>query len=128
MSLSLLLGVLGLLSPYADPRANGFGPFRVEAVSDAMPQDERRCKTGTVRRGSECIPLSKATDVEVREYLVDLSISRYAGNCPCPYHRDRAGRSCGRRSAYSRPGGAAPLCYPSDVSDSVLKNARRPPS
>jgi hypothetical protein len=25
----------------------------------------------------------------------------------------RNGRACGGRSAYSRPGGAAPLCYPS---------------
>lgn len=43
------------------------------------------------------------------------SIAAYSGNCPCPYSVDRAGRRCGARSAYSRPGGAAPLCYPADV-------------
>ncbi|MDX2216921.1 MAG: YARHG domain-containing protein [Oculatellaceae cyanobacterium bins.114] len=31
--------------------------------------------------------------------------------CDCPYDVDAAGRQCGRRSAYSRPGGASPICY-----------------
>ncbi len=43
------------------------------------------------------------------------SIAAYSGSCPCPYSVDRAGRRCGARSAYSKPGGAAPLCYASDV-------------
>ena len=43
------------------------------------------------------------------------SIVAYSGSCPCPYSVDRAGRRCGGRSAYSKPGGAAPLCYPADV-------------
>lgn len=33
------------------------------------------------------------------------------GSCDCPYDRDSRGNSCGRRSAYSRPGGASPMCY-----------------
>lgn len=60
------------------------------------------------------------SDAEIRQILVRQSISRYSGSCPCPYNRDRAGRSCGRRSAYSRPGGASPLCYPGDVSDAAV--------
>ena len=43
------------------------------------------------------------------------SIAAYSGSCPCPYSVDRGGRRCGGRSAYSKPGGAAPLCYASDV-------------
>lgn len=35
----------------------------------------------------------------------------YTGNCPCPYDRDAAGKLCGARSAYSRSGGASPVCY-----------------
>lgn len=35
----------------------------------------------------------------------------YTGSCDCPYHTDRAGRRCGARSAYSRPGGRSPRCY-----------------
>ncbi|BDA75944.1 hypothetical protein CAL7716_101100 (plasmid) [Calothrix sp. PCC 7716] len=34
-----------------------------------------------------------------------------SGSCECPYDTDRRGRSCGGRSAYSRPGGASPVCY-----------------
>src|ERR1041385_938089 len=37
------------------------------------------------------------------------------GNCPCPYHTASDGSTCGGRSAWSRSGGADPLCYPTDV-------------
>jgi hypothetical protein len=47
----------------------------------------------------------------------------YAGGrpCACPDDRMRNGRSCGSKSAYSRPGGAAPLCYPHDVSAAMIE-------
>lgn len=60
------------------------------------------------------------TDAEIRQILVNQSIARYSGSCPCPYNTDRGGRRCGGRSAYSRPGGASPLCYPRDVSDAAV--------
>ncbi len=37
-----------------------------------------------------------------------------SGSCDCPYDTDKRGNSCGRRSAYSRPGGRSPICYESD--------------
>ncbi len=37
--------------------------------------------------------------------------SPYVGTCDCPYDVMRNGRSCGGRSAYSRPGGRSPVCY-----------------
>ena len=37
-----------------------------------------------------------------------------SGSCDCPYDRDSSGRRCGRRSAYSRPGGRSPICYVGD--------------
>lgn len=49
--------------------------------------------------------------------MVSLSISNYHGSCPCPYSVMVNGRSCGRRSAYSRPGGKSPLCFEGDISD-----------
>lgn len=39
------------------------------------------------------------------------SNSYYEGNCPCPYSLDVNGNVCGARSAYSRSGGASPICY-----------------
>ena len=64
------------------------------------------------------------TDAEIRQVLISESIARYSGSCPCPYNRDRAGRRCGKRSAYSRPGGASPLCYERDVSQKMVDEYR----
>lgn len=44
--------------------------------------------------------------------------------CACPDDRMRNGRACGGRSAYRRPGGASPLCYPTDVSEAMIKAYR----
>ena len=60
------------------------------------------------------------SDAAIRAQIIRLSLASYSGNCPCPYNTDRAGRSCGKRSAYSRPGGASPLCYPGDVSQRMV--------
>jgi hypothetical protein len=69
-------------------------------------------------------PEKRPTDAQVKQILIDESIAAYDGNCPCPYSRARNGSLCGRRSAYSRPGGAAPLCYPKDVTDDMVREYR----
>ena len=51
-------------------------------------------------------------------------IGAVSGNCPCPYNTTSRGRSCGKRSAYSRPGGASPLCYSRDVTAQMVANYR----
>ncbi|MDO2948840.1 hypothetical protein M8828_10460 [Aeromonas simiae] len=58
---------------------------------------------------------AKESDKIITERLIRESIAAYPGNCPCPYSQMRNGRRCGKRSAWSRPGGKAPLCYPEDV-------------
>lgn len=65
------------------------------------------------------------SDAEVRKLLVQESRGAYSGNCPCPYDTDRAGRRCGKRSAYSRPGGEAPLCFDSDVTQGMIEEYRK---
>ena len=65
------------------------------------------------------------TDAQIRDRLIQQSRANYSGSCPCPYNVDRGGRACGGRSAYSRPGGASPLCYPSDVSDAEVRAYRQ---
>lgn len=64
---------------------------------------------------------------EARAAIIRQSIAGYPGSCPCPYNTDRAGRRCGGRSAWSRPGGYSPICYDSDVTESRLQSyfARR---
>jgi hypothetical protein len=64
------------------------------------------------------------SDDEIRDTLIRLSIASYVGNCPCPENRDRAGRRCGARSAYSKPGGKSPLCYAQDVTPEMIKQYR----
>ena len=62
---------------------------------------------------------------EIRQRIIAESLASYPGNCPCPYNRDRAGRSCGKRSAYSRPGGRSPICYPEDISRQMVEEYAR---
>lgn len=68
---------------------------------------------------------SSKADVAIKRALIAQSIARYSGSCPCPYNTDRAGRSCGRRSAYSKPGGASPLCYEADVTPHMVEQYRK---
>ncbi len=77
--------------------------------------------TGGTALAQEGLP----SDDVLKQQLIDSSIQTYPGRCPCPYHTDRAGRRCGKRSAYSRAGGYAPLCYPSDITPQMLAQAKQ---
>ena len=65
------------------------------------------------------------TDAQVKQAIIRESIAGYPGPCACPYNVDRRGHACGRRSAYSRPGGYSPLCYPSDVTPEMVWEFRK---
>ena len=65
------------------------------------------------------------TDAQIRAVIIRQSIASYPGTCACPHNVARNGSSCGRRSAYSRGGGYAPMCYASDVSDAAVSAYRR---
>jgi hypothetical protein len=65
------------------------------------------------------------SDAEVKRAIINDSISAYPGNCPCDYNYDRAGRKCGKRSAWSKPGGYQPICYDYEISDEMLREWRR---
>jgi hypothetical protein len=45
--------------------------------------------------------------------------------CACPDDQTRIGKSCGNTSAYVRPGGARPLCYPTDVTAAMIESYRQ---
>ena len=68
---------------------------------------------------------AELSDSEIRDVLIQRSIAEYPDKCPCPYNLDARGRRCGARSAYTKPGGAAPLCYPSDVTDEMVGRYRK---
>lgn len=69
-------------------------------------------------------PKKQFSDDEVAKILIQQSIAEYPGPCACPYNTMKNGRSCGGRSAYSRKGGYAPLCYREDVSEVQIKQWR----
>ena len=61
----------------------------------------------------------------IKQKIIKESIESYSGNCPCPYNTASNGSRCGKRSAYNRAGGYAPLCYPEDVSDRMVREYKR---
>lgn len=68
------------------------------------------------------------TAAAIAAIIVQASREQYhAGGrpCACPDDIMRNGRACGGRSAYSRPGGASPLCYPSDVPAAMIETYRQ---
>jgi hypothetical protein len=64
------------------------------------------------------------SDAQVRQAIIQDSIARYqaTGHPTIPLATDR-GAVTG--AAYSRPGGASPLCFPQDVSDGMVADWRR---
>ena len=68
---------------------------------------------------------TKLSDAKIRKLLIEESIAAYDGNCPCPYSRARNGSRCGRRSAYDREGGEAPLCFERDVTEEMIQSYRQ---
>ena len=70
------------------------------------------------------LPAFAQSDADIRQKIIDQSIHSYSGNCPCPYNRMRNGRKCGGNSAYSKPGGASPKCFPEDISDEEVEDYR----
>jgi hypothetical protein len=68
---------------------------------------------------------SPLSDAEIKQQIIRNSIASYPGNCPCPYSGASNGSSCGRRSAYSKPGRYDPICYPSDVTPEMIRQYRK---
>jgi hypothetical protein len=68
---------------------------------------------------------SRLTDAQAKQAIIQQSLASYPGTCPCPYNIDRRGHSCGRRSAYSGPGGYSPICYAEQVTTAMIANYRR---
>lgn len=117
-----------------ETEAAALPPVIVEKPVTAWPIREQ---VDTPRRTQEPTPTAKPTqapsapeaqtpdNTAVINYVLAQSRAGYSGSCACPDDRDRAGRRCGGRSAYSKPGGYAPLCYPRDVTQAMIEQARR---
>lgn len=106
-----VLGALIALGPNAAAERSGSDPLRAESAASEAGKGEPAKK-------------KRLTDAQVRQILIAESIAAYSGNCPCPYSRARNGSRCGRRSAYDREGGEAPLCFPKDVTAEMVQAYR----
>jgi hypothetical protein len=68
------------------------------------------------------------TDAAIADTIVQKSRDAYHATgkpCACPDDTARNGSACGGRSAYSRPGGASPLCYRKDVKPEMIEARRQ---
>lgn len=71
------------------------------------------------------LPARAQSDEALKQAIIQQSIAGYPGNCPCPYNTMRNGARCGGRSAYSKPGGYAPICYPEDITPDMLDRYKK---
>lgn len=78
----------------------------------------------TLLAGSPVEARSRLSDGQIKQHIIKQSIAEYPGSCACPYNSARNGSSCGGRSAWSRGGGYAPMCYAKDVSKAQVNSWR----
>lgn len=90
-------------------------------VSEQFTSASRPAPVATPRPQALLSPPAQTVNRDaIIQKIIERSIRNYSGNCPCPYNTMRNGRSCGGNSAYSKPGGRSPICYPGDVTEAMI--------
>jgi hypothetical protein len=113
------VALLGPTAPAAAPVPAPSGPpppVKADVPAKPAPPDNKRKAEAVL------------TAAAIAAIIVQASRDQYHARgrpCACPDDSMRNGRACGGRSAYSRPGGAAPLCYPSDVPAAMIETYRQ---
>jgi hypothetical protein len=120
------------------PPPGSFGPPAVRHVASLQsvpppPSVPRQAPIRVPPRVTAAPPISaepepqpsgrRSNDAQIVAAIIRQSRNAYYATghpCACPYDRARNGSSCGGRSAYSRPGGAEPLCFPNDVTSAAV--------
>jgi len=67
------------------------------------------------------------TDAAIATLIIAGSKALYKAHgrpCACPSDTMRNGQACGGRSAWSKPGGAKPLCFPTDITSEMISAYR----
>lgn len=112
-----LLGQEGQWSRIRDSLTQKEGWVASRFLSDKQPRKERAAKPAeTIVKSPPVISPSI-----IIQRIIAESVASYPGSCACPYSTDRGGRRCGNRSAYSKPGGYAPICFAGDVTKSMIE-------
>lgn len=99
------------------------GWMSARRLSMKAPVDDDAEDEAPAARPKPTVPAPLDT-IAIGAALIARSIASYPGSCPCPHNVDRGGRRCGGRSAHSRGGGRAPLCYQEDITPAMIANYR----
>lgn len=93
-----------------------------------LSESETRTKAAPAKKEKKPeeieIAIPVVPDSVLIQRIIAESLDSYPSSCACPYSRDRAGRRCGKRSAYSKPGGYSPVCFPGDVTKAMIEAFR----
>ena len=115
----LLLAALAVVTPYVfvdyGAEANGLMDPTQPASFSQIEEPKAGAKADR--------PIRELSAAEIAARIVRESRNAYYATghpCACPDDLMRNGRRCGGNSAYSRPGGAEPLCYVTDVSSEMI--------
>lgn len=68
-------------------------------------------------------PEASMSDAAIVALIIATSVAAYKANgkpCACPSDTMRNGRTCGPNSAYLRPSGHRPFCFPADVTAAMI--------
>ncbi|MGJ5075517.1 hypothetical protein [Bradyrhizobium oligotrophicum] len=107
------------LTPPSKPESD-----RQPAPTQAKPAPQEKQSAPDTKRKVE----TALTAAAIVAILIKASREQYYATghpCACPDDLMRNGRACGARSAHSKPGGASPLCYPTDVTAEMIDAYRR---
>ncbi len=97
-------------------------------VGDSAPVNKINVPDKTLPPAPKRNVEAALTAAAIASILIKTSRDQYHATgkpCACPDDVKRNGRACGARSAYSRPGGAAPICYPHDVTTAMIDAYRQ---
>jgi hypothetical protein len=104
--------------------------FIVAAVAfqfTPLRADSKSPSTASERSPNSDDAKEALTDAAVIALIIAASIKIYKATghpCACPSDLMRNGQPCGGRSAWSKPGGARPLCFPNDVTPAMISAYR----
>jgi hypothetical protein len=102
--------------------SQGWVPASSVTAEDARTAEARKWrkwrKHRLAKRLENVRPVLR-TETVVR-LLIRESIARHPGPCACPYHPHRGRTLCKTRSAHSRGGPRAPLCFASDITPAMV--------
>lgn len=93
------------------------------SCADALPLPAPKAESAS----TETTTKEALTDAAIAALIIAGSIALYKARgrpCACPNDKMRNGQACGGRSAWSKAGGAKPLCFPTDITSAMISAYR----